>query len=42
MIFPHLPGMRRPETLEQLGRFWTEVRPALAARAGEPADRGWR
>ena len=33
LIFPHLPGMRRPETLEQLGRFWTEVRPALAARA---------
>ena len=33
LIFPHLPGMRRPETLEQLKRFWTEVRPALAARA---------
>jgi alkanesulfonate monooxygenase SsuD/methylene tetrahydromethanopterin reductase-like flavin-dependent oxidoreductase (luciferase family) len=32
LIFPHLPGMRRPETLEQLGRFWAEVRPALAAR----------
>ena len=33
LIFPHLPGMRRAETLEQLGRFWTDVRPALAARA---------
>jgi alkanesulfonate monooxygenase SsuD/methylene tetrahydromethanopterin reductase-like flavin-dependent oxidoreductase (luciferase family) len=33
VIFPHLPGMRRPETLEQLGRFWAEVRPALAASA---------
>jgi alkanesulfonate monooxygenase SsuD/methylene tetrahydromethanopterin reductase-like flavin-dependent oxidoreductase (luciferase family) len=32
LIFPHLPGMRRPETLEQLGRFWAEIRPALAAR----------
>jgi alkanesulfonate monooxygenase SsuD/methylene tetrahydromethanopterin reductase-like flavin-dependent oxidoreductase (luciferase family) len=32
LIFPHLPGMRRAETLEQLGRFWTEVRPALAGR----------
>ncbi|HKC97574.1 MAG TPA: hypothetical protein VKG20_06035, partial [Methylomirabilota bacterium] len=32
VIFPHLPGMRREETLEQLGRFWTDVRPALAAR----------
>jgi alkanesulfonate monooxygenase SsuD/methylene tetrahydromethanopterin reductase-like flavin-dependent oxidoreductase (luciferase family) len=32
VIFPHLPGMRRLETLEQLGRFWAEVRPALAAR----------
>jgi alkanesulfonate monooxygenase SsuD/methylene tetrahydromethanopterin reductase-like flavin-dependent oxidoreductase (luciferase family) len=30
VIFPHLPGMRRLETLEQLGRFWAEVRPALA------------
>jgi alkanesulfonate monooxygenase SsuD/methylene tetrahydromethanopterin reductase-like flavin-dependent oxidoreductase (luciferase family) len=30
VIFPHLPGMRRQETLEQLGRFWVEVRPALA------------
>ena len=30
VIFPHLPGMRRPQTLEQLGRFWAEVRPALA------------
>jgi alkanesulfonate monooxygenase SsuD/methylene tetrahydromethanopterin reductase-like flavin-dependent oxidoreductase (luciferase family) len=33
VIFPHLPGMRRRETLEQLGRFWAEVRPALAASA---------
>lgn len=33
VIFPHLPGMRRPETLEQLERFWAEVRPALSARA---------
>ena len=33
VIFPHLPGMRRQETLEQLGRFWAEVRPALAASA---------
>jgi len=32
LIFPHLPGMRRADTLEQLRRFWTEVRPALAAR----------
>jgi len=31
VIFPHLPGMRRQETLDQLGRFWAEVRPALAA-----------
>jgi alkanesulfonate monooxygenase SsuD/methylene tetrahydromethanopterin reductase-like flavin-dependent oxidoreductase (luciferase family) len=29
VIFPHLPGMRRAETLEQLERFWTDVRPAL-------------
>jgi alkanesulfonate monooxygenase SsuD/methylene tetrahydromethanopterin reductase-like flavin-dependent oxidoreductase (luciferase family) len=29
VIFPHLPGMRRRDTLEQLGRFWAEVRPAL-------------
>jgi alkanesulfonate monooxygenase SsuD/methylene tetrahydromethanopterin reductase-like flavin-dependent oxidoreductase (luciferase family) len=33
VIFPHLPGMRRQETLEQLGRFWAEVRPALTASA---------
>jgi hypothetical protein len=33
VIFPHLPGMRRQETLEQLGRFWAEVRPSLAASA---------
>jgi alkanesulfonate monooxygenase SsuD/methylene tetrahydromethanopterin reductase-like flavin-dependent oxidoreductase (luciferase family) len=33
VIFPHLPGMRRQETLEQLGRFWAEVRPTLAASA---------
>jgi len=33
VIFPHLPGMQRAETLEQLGRFWAEVRPALEARA---------
>ena len=33
VIFPHLPGMRRSETLDQLGRFWAEVRPALAAHA---------
>ena len=32
VIFPHLPGMRRVETLEQLGRFWSDVRPALASR----------
>jgi hypothetical protein len=32
LIFPHLPGMGRAETLEQLGRFWSDVRPALAAR----------
>src|SRR5207245_11258188 len=32
LIFPHLPGMRRADTLEQLGRFWNEVRPALTAR----------
>src|SRR5262249_52467747 len=32
VIFPHLPGMRRQQTLEQLGRFWNDVRPALAAR----------
>jgi alkanesulfonate monooxygenase SsuD/methylene tetrahydromethanopterin reductase-like flavin-dependent oxidoreductase (luciferase family) len=31
VIFPHLPGMRRQETLEQLGRFWAEVQPALTA-----------
>jgi len=42
LIFPHLPGMRRPETLEQLGRFWAEVRPALAARvpASQPIAAG--
>jgi alkanesulfonate monooxygenase SsuD/methylene tetrahydromethanopterin reductase-like flavin-dependent oxidoreductase (luciferase family) len=33
LIFPHLPGMRRQETLDQIGRFWAEVRPALAASA---------
>jgi alkanesulfonate monooxygenase SsuD/methylene tetrahydromethanopterin reductase-like flavin-dependent oxidoreductase (luciferase family) len=33
VIFPHLPGMRRQETLDQLGRFWAEVQPALAASA---------
>ena len=33
VIFPHLPGMRRQATLDQLGRFWVEVRPALAASA---------
>jgi alkanesulfonate monooxygenase SsuD/methylene tetrahydromethanopterin reductase-like flavin-dependent oxidoreductase (luciferase family) len=33
VIFPHLPGMQRQATLDQLGRFWAEVRPALAARA---------
>jgi hypothetical protein len=33
VIFPHLPGMQRQETLEQLGRLWADVRPALAARA---------
>jgi alkanesulfonate monooxygenase SsuD/methylene tetrahydromethanopterin reductase-like flavin-dependent oxidoreductase (luciferase family) len=32
VIFPHVPGMRRAETVEQLGRFWSDVRPALAAR----------
>jgi alkanesulfonate monooxygenase SsuD/methylene tetrahydromethanopterin reductase-like flavin-dependent oxidoreductase (luciferase family) len=37
LIFPHLPGMRRAETLEQLGRFWSDVRPALDARM--PASR---
>ena len=31
VIFPHLPSMRRQETLEQLGRFWADVRPALTA-----------
>src|SRR5262249_12886963 len=36
LIFPHLPGMRRPETLEQLERFWVEIRPALAARVPTP------
>jgi alkanesulfonate monooxygenase SsuD/methylene tetrahydromethanopterin reductase-like flavin-dependent oxidoreductase (luciferase family) len=33
VIFPHLPGMRRQETLEQLGRFWADVRPVLVAGA---------
>ena len=44
LIFPHLPGMRRAETLEQLGRFWTDVRPALAARVptGQPVPAGAR
>ncbi len=38
IIFPHLPGMRRQDTIGQLGRFWSQVRPALAARtsAAEP------
>jgi alkanesulfonate monooxygenase SsuD/methylene tetrahydromethanopterin reductase-like flavin-dependent oxidoreductase (luciferase family) len=30
VIVPHLPGMRRDEALEQIERFWTDVRPALA------------
>jgi alkanesulfonate monooxygenase SsuD/methylene tetrahydromethanopterin reductase-like flavin-dependent oxidoreductase (luciferase family) len=33
IIFPHLPGMQRQETLDQLERFWAEVRPALTAGA---------
>jgi hypothetical protein len=33
--------MRRAETLEQLGRFWTDVRPALAARVpAQPVTAG--
>jgi len=42
VIFPHLPGMRRSETLEQLGRFWAYLRPALAARtpATQPVSAG--
>jgi hypothetical protein len=34
--------MRRPETLEQLERFWAQVRPALAARvpASQPVTAG--
>ena len=42
VIFPHLPGMRRGETLEQLERFWAEVQPTLAARTptGQPAAAG--
>jgi alkanesulfonate monooxygenase SsuD/methylene tetrahydromethanopterin reductase-like flavin-dependent oxidoreductase (luciferase family) len=41
VIFPHLPGMRRAETLEQLGRFWTDVHPALAARVpAQPVTAG--
>ena len=37
IIFPHLPGMRRQDTLEQLHRFCNEIRPALArgAAAGQ-------
>src|SRR4029453_7318884 len=31
VIFPHLPGMLRAETPDQLGRFWEEVRPVLTA-----------
>ncbi len=34
-IFPHIPGLRRPDALEQIERFWAEVRPALAG-AGAP------
>jgi alkanesulfonate monooxygenase SsuD/methylene tetrahydromethanopterin reductase-like flavin-dependent oxidoreductase (luciferase family) len=30
VIFPHLPGMNRAQALEQIERFWTDVRPALA------------
>jgi alkanesulfonate monooxygenase SsuD/methylene tetrahydromethanopterin reductase-like flavin-dependent oxidoreductase (luciferase family) len=33
VIFPHLPGMQRQETLDQLGRFWADVQPILAASA---------
>jgi hypothetical protein len=42
VIFPHLPGMRRQDTLEQLERFWNEVRPALArgAAAGQAVAAG--
>jgi alkanesulfonate monooxygenase SsuD/methylene tetrahydromethanopterin reductase-like flavin-dependent oxidoreductase (luciferase family) len=37
VIFPHLPGMRREQTLEQLDRFQAEIAPALEARAGVQA-----
>jgi alkanesulfonate monooxygenase SsuD/methylene tetrahydromethanopterin reductase-like flavin-dependent oxidoreductase (luciferase family) len=42
VIFPHLPGMRREDTLDQLARFWADVRPALAARvpASQPVAAG--
>jgi alkanesulfonate monooxygenase SsuD/methylene tetrahydromethanopterin reductase-like flavin-dependent oxidoreductase (luciferase family) len=40
VIFPHLPGMRRAETLEQLQRFWTDIRPALAARVSGSVGAG--
>ena len=39
VIFPHLPGMQRQETLEQLGRFWADVRPALTAGAPPSSPR---
>jgi hypothetical protein len=42
VIFPHLPGMQRPETLEQLGRFWAEVWPSLTASASTSPPRRWQ
>jgi hypothetical protein len=32
-IFPHLPRMTQPDTLEQLERFHKEIVPALAGYA---------
>ena len=39
-IFPHFPGMTQRDTLDQLDRFWRDVRPAVSGAAhGELARR---
>jgi len=37
-IFPHLPGMTQPDTLQQLDRFAHEVMPALKGAAVDGSD----
>jgi alkanesulfonate monooxygenase SsuD/methylene tetrahydromethanopterin reductase-like flavin-dependent oxidoreductase (luciferase family) len=41
-IFPHFPGMRREDTIEQLERFATDVRPRLATYEPEAEAVGVR